>query len=51
MTTTPNHLHYEIAKKALENGKHVIVEKPFTPTYRQAKALIDLANFFYKYMK
>lgn len=41
---TPNHLHYEIAKKALENGKHVIVEKPFTPTYRQAKALIDLAH-------
>lgn len=39
----PNHLHYEIARKALENNKHVILEKPFTPTYAQAKELIDLA--------
>ncbi|MFI5095280.1 MAG: Gfo/Idh/MocA family protein, partial [Candidatus Acidiferrales bacterium] len=27
---TPVWTHYEIAKKALENGKHVFVEKPFT---------------------
>ena len=40
----PNGLHYEIAKKALENDKHVIVEKPFVPSYRQAKELIDLAR-------
>lgn len=40
----PNDLHYEIAKKALLNNKHVIMEKPFTPTYAQAKELVDLAK-------
>ena len=40
----PNSLHYEIGRKALENGKHVIMEKPFCANYREAKKLIDLAN-------
>ena len=40
----PNSMHYEIGKKALLNGKHVIMEKPFTATYAQAKELIDLAK-------
>ena len=40
----PNGLHYETAKKALEYDKHVILEKPFTPTYAEAKELIDLAK-------
>ena len=40
----PNGTHYEIALKALQNGKHVIVEKPFVPSYAQAKKLIDLAK-------
>ena len=40
----PNHLHYEIARKALQNDKHVIMEKPFTPTYKECKELIDLAK-------
>ena len=40
----PNVLHYEIARKALLNNKHVILEKPFTTSYRQAKELIDLAK-------
>ncbi len=40
----PNGLHYELAKKALLHDKHVIVEKPFTPSYAEAKELVDLAK-------
>src|SRR5712691_12939718 len=40
---TPVWTHYEIAKAALEHGKHVFVEKPFTSTSDQAAELIDLA--------
>jgi len=36
--------HYELARKALENGKHVFVEKPFTATTAQAVHLIQLAE-------
>jgi len=41
---TPVFTHYELAKKALENGKHVFVEKPFTSTVAQAEELIELAD-------
>jgi predicted dehydrogenase len=41
---TPVWTHYELAKAALENGKHVFVEKPFTSSSAQAKELIDLAE-------
>ncbi len=40
---TPVWTHYELAKKALENGKHVFVEKPFTSSSAQADELIELA--------
>ena len=40
----PNGLHYETGKKALLADKHVIMEKPFTVTYDQAKELIDLSK-------
>src|ERR1700730_15896601 len=40
---TPVWTHYEIAKAALENGKHVFVEKPFTSSSAQASELIELA--------
>lgn len=40
----PNHLHYSFAKKALENGKHVICEKPFTLTLAQLIELEQLAK-------
>jgi predicted dehydrogenase len=41
---TPVWAHYELAKKALENGKHVFVEKPFTCSVAQAEELIELAD-------
>jgi predicted dehydrogenase len=40
---TPVWTHYELAKLALENGKHVFVEKPFTSSSAQAEELIELA--------
>jgi len=40
---TPVWAHYELAKMALENGKHLFIEKPFTSNSAQAEELIDLA--------
>lgn len=41
---TPVWSHFELAKAALENGKHVFVEKPFTSTAAQAEELVELAE-------
>lgn len=41
---TPVSWHYPLAKKALENGKHVFIEKPFTATSAQAEELIEIAE-------
>ncbi len=41
---TPVRTHYDLAKAALENGKHIFVEKPFTCTSAQAEELIELAE-------
>jgi len=41
---TPVWTHYEIAKSALQNGKHIFVEKPFTCSAQQAEELIELAD-------
>jgi predicted dehydrogenase len=35
---TPNDSHFPLAKAALEAGKHVVVDKPFTVTLSQARA-------------
>jgi predicted dehydrogenase len=40
---SPVWTHYELAKAALENGKHVFVEKPFTSNSVQGEELINLA--------
>jgi len=40
---TPVWTHYELAKAALNHGKHVFVEKPFTANVAQAEELIELA--------
>lgn len=42
VTSTPS--HYDIAKQAIEAGKHVLIEKPITTTTDQAKELIEFAN-------
>ena len=41
---TPDSTHYEYTRKALEAGKNVIVEKPFTATAEQGQELVDLAR-------
>jgi predicted dehydrogenase len=41
---TPVSTHFELSKKALENGKHIFVEKPLTTTVAQANELIELAQ-------
>jgi predicted dehydrogenase len=41
---TPVWTHFDLAKMALQNGKHVFVEKPFTSTQQQAEELIELAE-------
>ncbi|KAF9891024.1 hypothetical protein FE257_005281 [Aspergillus nanangensis] len=43
ITTAPDS-HYALVKLALENGKHVICEKPFTPTSQEADDLVKLAE-------
>lgn len=42
--TTPNTLHFDLAREAIEAGKHVIVEKPFTVTFQQGLQLAKLAK-------
>jgi predicted dehydrogenase len=42
--TTPPQGHFSIAKKCLEAGSHVFLEKPFTVTASEADGLIDLAQ-------
>src|SRR6202011_2248391 len=41
---TPVWTHHELAKAALENGKHIFVEKPFASNTAQAEELIELAE-------
>lgn len=44
VVNTPDHLHYEMAGRALKAGKHVVVEKPFTLRTEHADELIRLAQ-------
>jgi predicted dehydrogenase len=40
---TPNALHHPVCRAALQAGKHVLCEKPFTVSLAQARELVDLA--------
>lgn len=42
--STPVKFHFELAKEALLNGKHVLVEKPMTSSFEEAKELVYLAE-------
>lgn len=44
IVNTPNATHYEFAKRSLEAGKDVVVEKPFTIEIEEAEELIALAK-------
>ena len=41
---TPNDTHHPLAKQALEQGKHVVIDKPFTIDAAEARDLIDTAR-------
>ncbi len=41
---TSTSTHFKLAKQALQNGKHVFVEKPFTATVEEAEELISIAE-------
>ena len=41
---TPNHLHFQMSKEALEAGKHVICEKPLAMNRQEAEELVELAD-------
>jgi len=42
--TSPNYLHYDQAKAALEAGKHVVCDKPLTVNAEQSRELVALAR-------
>ncbi len=41
---TPTFAHFDVAKQAIESGKHVFIEKPITNTVAEANQLIELAK-------
>ena len=41
---TPNETHFPFAKRCLEAGRHVVVDKPFTSTLAEARELVELAR-------
>ena len=40
----PNYVHYTLARKSLEKGLHVVLEKPMVPSSTQAASLVELAD-------
>ena len=44
VVATPVRFHFPMAKAALENGKHVLIEKPMASSAEECEELIDIAN-------
>jgi scyllo-inositol 2-dehydrogenase (NADP+) len=44
VVATPNETHFDLAHKALQAGKHVVIDKPFAGTSEEAKKLWELAR-------
>jgi len=44
VVATPNESHFDLARRALLAGRHVVVEKPFTNTSAEARELTELAR-------
>src|SRR5271154_120098 len=44
VVATPNETHYDLARKALQAGKHVVIDKPFAASSNEAMELSDLAK-------
>ena len=44
VVNTPSLLHVEMTRAALQAGKHVVVEKPFTPTAAEGRLLVEMAQ-------
>ncbi|MBE8723099.1 Gfo/Idh/MocA family oxidoreductase [Sphingobacterium pedocola] len=44
IVNTPNDTHFDFAKRALLSGKHVLIEKPFSPTVAEAKELFEIGK-------
>lgn len=44
VVATPVHLHYELAKKSLEAGKHTFIEKPMAQSSEQCAELVEIAD-------
>jgi len=44
VVSTPDHMHYPIALRAIEMGKHVYVQKPLTHTVAEARSLLNAAR-------
>jgi predicted dehydrogenase len=44
VVSTPNETHFDLARRALTAGKHVVIDKPFAATSAEARQLADLAK-------
>src|SRR5689334_9014383 len=50
IVNTPNNTHFDLAKRSLQAGKHVLVEKPISATVAEVKELYDLSRQLNKHL-